>query len=445
MWSCWRQLKRNKGYAFAGILICASLAFVAYTRARNNASNLLTLRKYEEPRVMEITKAYQTSRPLRRSTISLEEQYMQSETARISNRLAAAMNRCEEYSKYANSTDIKLQGYAWIYQPKNLAYCVTPKVGCTFWKRIFRFLAKDYVDQNVSRPSDIDRMRVHYGRLKNITQRPLSNPIVRTLLSQSHMNAFMFARDPYSRLWSGYVDKYLLPDFWRSTGPVIVSRFRRNATNIERSCGNDVSFREFIMNVIDHLYGGRGLNEHFNPMFSLCSPCHMRFEVLGKLETFQKDAEYIFNKFGLKDLSEKVSYSVRVDEEINMLVKYNFDLEKSIKKICYNRTVVAQRLWKAFQINGYISKDNPFPSVFMKEIINSTNIAELFQEKVLETIGKQTVDKTKLKQQKRDFLAQAYNEIPLVERAMIPRLYQQDFELFKYDKYPRDIFPLTTL
>ena len=28
---------------------------------------------------------------------------------------------------------------------------------------------------------------------------------------------FMFVREPYRKLWSAYVDKFLLPDFWHNT------------------------------------------------------------------------------------------------------------------------------------------------------------------------------------------------------------------------------------
>ena len=39
---------------------------------------------------------------------------------------------------------------------------------------------------------------------------------------------FMVTRDPFARLWSAYVDKFILPDFWGHTGIYVVRRFRKN-------------------------------------------------------------------------------------------------------------------------------------------------------------------------------------------------------------------------
>ena len=132
-------------------------------------------------------------------------------------------------------------------------------------------------------------------------------------------------------------------------------------------------------------------NEHFIPIYKICSPCHSRFEVLGKSETFKKDSEYIFNSFGLRNLSDKVSDTLNVEEEVTMLIKHNFDLKSAIKMICYNRTHVAQRLCRAFQFNGYISNEKAIPVSYVQTISSSFNFTELFQRKVLNPIKKQHV------------------------------------------------------
>ena len=355
-------------------------------------------------------------------------------------RLNTAMEKCEEYANEANISNLKTHGYAWMYSPKHLVYCITPKVGCTFWKRVLRFIASDYPGKNISRPADIDRMKVHYGQLKTIQVVSLSNPINRMLISRQHVNSFMFARDPYSRLWSAYIDKIFLPDFWRSVSPNIVKMVRINASDIEKQCGNDVSFQEFIKFVILKVANDENLNEHFVPIYRICSPCHSQFEVLGKLETFEKDSEYIFNKFGLRNVSDKVSYTLNVDEEVKMLIKYNFDLKGSIKAICYNRTLIAQKLWRAFQFNGYISTRTSVPVSYIQIISNSSNFTQLFQNKVLKTIKDQIVPNNLLLQQKREFLIEAYKTLNVSDLEMILKLFRPDFELFDYDKYPGDIF-----
>ena len=167
----------------------------------------------------------------------------------------------------------------------------------------------------------------------------------------------------------------------------------------------------------------------------------MRFEVLGKLETFEKDSEYIFNNFDLTNWSDSVSYSIDVKEEVNMLIKYNFDLERHVQAKCYDRTIVAQRLWKAFQFNGYISKNTDVPQTYIQTISNNSDVSQLFQELVLKTIKAQNVVRATLRQQKRESLVEAYKQVPLSDLKMIPKLFQPDFELFEYEKYPKEIFP----
>lgn len=378
-----------------------------------------------------------------REKLNLEDVVVQKEDDRISKRLALARKRCKNYAKDINLRYTRLQGYTWVYPDINLAYCVTPKVGCTFWKRVFRYITHDYAGATVARPADIDRMHVHYDRVRNIRIYPLDNPLIRKFISRRQFNAFMFSRDPYARLWSAYVDKFFLPDFWQSNGVWIVSNFRANATRKQLVCGNDVTFEEFIKYVIHSLSTDQILNEHFNPIYRQCSPCHIKFKVLGKLETFQNDAQYIFKKFKLNDLSEKVSYSISVVDEVTMLIKYNFDLVdlgRQSKRICYDRTAVAEKLWKSFQFNGYISKDIPFPINSVQNIGNSSHIAKVFQDKVVETIQEQNVTADELKKQRRESLIKAYKHLPVLDLKSIPIVFQPDFELFDYDKYPKDIF-----
>ena len=45
---------------------------------------------------------------------------------------------------------------------------------------------------------------------------------------------FMVTRDPFARLWSAYVDKFILPDFWGHTGIYVVRRFRKNPTAVAK-------------------------------------------------------------------------------------------------------------------------------------------------------------------------------------------------------------------
>ena len=358
------------------------------------------------------------------------------DTERLTIRLANARNVCKEYASSAT----KYRGAeVWVYKPKQLAYCVMPKVGTTFWKRIFRFLSQDYqIKLNISRPSDIDRRTVHEFQTKNISVQSLSSQSVRKLISEEKMNSFMFSRDPYSRLWSGYLDKVYLPQFQRVIGTAIEKMVKTNATALDKSCGNNVTFAEFIEYIIRILSSGKNLDGHFNPVFKECSPCHVCFDVLGKMETFQADSEFIFNNFGLKHLSKLVSFSLDPKEEVHMLIEYIFDLESN----CTTRAYITERLWKSFQINGYISKDIPLPSSCIPRLSNCTSAKAkaIFEEEVVRAINESAFDKQMLRLQKRSFLVEAYKQLPVELLWEIPIQFQQDFEIFGYDKQPKDIY-----
>ena len=45
---------------------------------------------------------------------------------------------------------------------------------------------------------------------------------------------FLVTRDPFARLWSAYVDKFLLPDFWGHFGLSVVRRFRKAPTELAK-------------------------------------------------------------------------------------------------------------------------------------------------------------------------------------------------------------------
>ena len=101
---------------------------------------------------------------------------------------------------------------------------------------------------------------------------------------------FMFVREPYSRLWSAYVDKFLLPDYWNVDG-VRITRRRPGVSREAAKCGHDVTFAEFVDYVTS--VPASKLNDHYGPYHLLCSPCLFLPHVIGKMETFDQDAKYV--------------------------------------------------------------------------------------------------------------------------------------------------------
>ncbi|XP_060591316.1 carbohydrate sulfotransferase 9-like [Ruditapes philippinarum] len=346
-------------------------------------------------------------------------------------RLQLIRQRCSHYMQDEYWQNIRQSGTVLTYGKEDIHYCIVPKVGCTFWKRIFRFLGKDYrTNQNVQKPSDIDRNYVHYGPMKNIQQWNVQNPIARMLMTKG--KSFMFVRDPFTRLWSAYIDKFLLPDFWRSDALHVVRKIRPNATDYERYCANNVTFQEFLT-FIKTTYTN-GLNEHWQRLHKVCSPCHVQYDVIGKQESFGLDADYILTKFNLQSLKENTTKLDMVHEEVTTLTKYNFDLENAIRQGCFEKIDVAKRLWLAFQYNGYIDRRSAFPKndLLKTAFLNSTT--EIFTNLVLKTIENQNILRVNIKKQKRTMMLDAYRKIPKDLLNDIIAIYEYDFELFGYNR-----------
>jgi chondroitin 4-sulfotransferase 11 len=59
--------------------------------------------------------------------------------------------------------------------------------------------------------------------------------------------------------------------------------------------GDDVTFQEFAT----YLTGQEGvLNEHWRPIYDLCHPCSISYDIIGKYETLDQDSDFILKQVG---------------------------------------------------------------------------------------------------------------------------------------------------
>ncbi|KAL4221125.1 hypothetical protein ACF0H5_019384 [Mactra antiquata] len=314
-------------------------------------------------------------------------------------------------------------GKAWSYD--NIHYCIVPKVGCTHWKRILLFISHDYPKgSKITAPGDIDRHFVHFESHPSVKQTYMSDTCIRKVMTHK---SFMFTRDPWARLWSAYIDKFLLPDFWE-IGEYMVKAIKQNPSKRELSCVKDLSFQEFLSAVVK--IWPRRLNEHMEPITSLCSPCLVQYAAIGQMENFEDDSDYILSKFGIffhQNSSTRRDVAV---QEITTLTRYNFEKESTMSADCFNKKLVAQRLWKAFQFNGYIDRLTPFPQKEFKVSDFWQHPKKTFLNIILRTLEEQTTD---IRTQKRDMMFEAYNEVSKDVINRLKTVYKHDFDLFGYD------------
>ncbi|KAL4216352.1 hypothetical protein ACF0H5_024079 [Mactra antiquata] len=358
-------------------------------------------------------------------------------------RVAETCAKLESDQHFANQ---KLTGTVLATPDYSFLYCDVPKVGCTYWKQVFRFLTHDY-EGRVSRPEEIPRVYAHFGpwtktQLISLTEKENLEKVNNADLK------FMISRDPYARLWSGYLDKLYLPDFWWWLGTKVVAENRPNANADSKKCGHDVTFTEFLQFTTEKLLKGKTVDQHFSPNYARCNPCKINFDFIGKMETFGADTKLILSHTNISKMTAHAS-TVLEDRnlvEMKTLTIYNFDIQTRLTDLgknsdCYNQADIAERLWKTFQFNGYLGDEEEFPYEEIQNIQNKDLIKQSILEKIVAIRTKTPPEVMKTWTDQRDiYLHKAYSNVPMKILKGVRDAYKRDFELFDYESEPDYIF-----
>ncbi|XP_062979467.1 carbohydrate sulfotransferase 13 [Elgaria multicarinata webbii] len=177
-----------------------------------------------------------------------------------------------------------------------LLYCYVPKVACTNWKRVMMVLTGQGKYQD---PLDIPANEAHVSsNLRALSEysTPEINHRLRNYLK------FIFVREPLERLVSAYRNKFTRSyntAFHKRYGTKIIRRHRQKPSSEALERGHDVRFEEFVYYLLDpRTQHEEPFNEHWERVHSLCHPCIIHYDVVGKYETLAKDANYILRLVG---------------------------------------------------------------------------------------------------------------------------------------------------
>ncbi|XP_061174435.1 uncharacterized protein LOC133183501 [Saccostrea echinata] len=116
----------------------------------------------------------------------------------------------------------------------NLSYCKVPKAGSSFMTEIFLVLEKDRA-QSVDEIFEISRSHVHAIGNKKLSTSALIKE------KQPNSVTLIVSRNPYSRLYSAYVDKFYLFGLVKAAREISDNNGKRRL-----SCGYNVTFQEFL-------------------------------------------------------------------------------------------------------------------------------------------------------------------------------------------------------
>ncbi|XP_052797981.1 uncharacterized protein LOC128230038 [Mya arenaria] len=350
-------------------------------------------------------------------------------------------------------------------QSHDFAYCKVPKSGSTFWMKVFMMLTKgnDVYEslQNMSR-GDI-----------HAKTRPLRvNP---ARLLRKKVPTVVVSRNPFTRLFSAFVDKVYLPLFWEHfavmegtkrlppkhitttkeflktsrNGPISprlikhMDRLRlqgmivkRNVTlKISPICANNATFEDFLKFIIGQVKLNKHLESHWAPISHLCRPCKLNTFKIVKQESFSPDVEHTLNSVGINltdiDWLHRSLYENRVENSIPGIVAVLESRLHNIQtKMCMSDQEAAARLWKSFQIQGYISDILEVPVAFKSAKFKFSK--EVVTIEVLSAIKKKPLSNVLSKQQRRKHLKEAYRGVSETTLTAIRNIYTLDFILFGY-------------
>lgn len=343
-----------------------------------------------------------------------------------------------------------------LHAPTRTAYCVIPKSSCTFWVSVFRFMNNDTGGGSYRHPLEMTRVHVHSEKPSVTTFSSIHDPSERPSNLNDYFR-FIFVRNPYSRIWSAYIDKFFLLDFWITEVPSFLDFWKEEEDRqwgsevkearprrIFGKCGQDVSFAEFLTYV-----AAKGekeperLNGHWRPVEHLCSANYFCPHFVGHVETFQQDSAYVLERMNMSWLLHAPLLQHEL-YQMNILVDDNFrqldptlSADLALYSSCTNVSDITRRLLKAFQMYGYL----PTGWIFPQEEFDKDPTAEKFKAIVSQAHRSFPPEvRRQLAKQRKSEMERAYRSVPVEVLERISRLYLYEFLTFDYEMRPPNLF-----
>lgn len=324
----------------------------------------------------------------------------------------------------------------YISEKYKLSYCRVAKVGSTFWTQVFMALAgvkpgtalasENESLFNIARDESHDAMK----NMEHLTMEPTDQRIHST-------TSFLVARSPYSRLFSSYIDQVFLPNKWYKAAKMI-----ENEKDKRKRCGNDLTFNEFLLGISHFMIEKKPNDPHWSPIFSLCTPCETQIDIIAKQEQFNEDAEYILDLAGVEQsVRDEVKNALKEDYTEhyipNMIRTYVAKAhdENNIKKNCVSERKIAELIWNAFHIQGYVHNDIKFPSDRFSSSSNSDTVDNL-SKLVVEAVKQHPVSSEERDKQRHDWQVHYWKQIAPTTLEKVQDAFYEDFLAFQYDMDP---------
>ena len=206
-----------------------------------------------------------------------------------------------------------------------IGYCHHLKVGSTTWRyhmrnllppEIFEKLAKKY---NLTAEDTVLKWVVPMNPYYSISQiivpssssKRISPYSINNFLSSNQILSFSFVRHPFERLVSAYNDKFVnqrykwlrIFKWWFVGKEVSFSSFVDLVLyQYRRSCNPNSTPASRIRTNLANDNCEHKVNLHWRPFAFKCSYCDINYDLIGRMETWNDDMNYIIQKRGLEKL-----------------------------------------------------------------------------------------------------------------------------------------------
>merc|ERR1719369_494222 len=250
----------------------------------------------------------------------------------------------------------------FVQKEHGLMWCKVPKAASTSW--LHAYLTMAHV-QEYEIPED-NGMGLHAFLREKY-------PLLSKNLNKQFMPVslkFLVVRHPFERVVSAYMDK--LEDYSRDLkyrggyyyamyGADIVAKFRQKYQEkfpknplFMRKEPSFVEFIEFLIETPVSKY-----DEHWKPQFILCPPCHFKFDVIVKMETFNRDTDFILsqrNLAGVISLAKKhtsVGSKKEKKKEHNLVKTLFSQLSKKMVQALYEKYRIDFQMFE-YDLSDYV-------------------------------------------------------------------------------------------
>ncbi|GFO05608.1 carbohydrate sulfotransferase [Plakobranchus ocellatus] len=324
------------------------------------------------------------------------------------------------------------------YDPNtNSMYCSVAKIGSSMWKRLFLVLHSNKTRD----PFSLSGLAIHTNQ--EMAQLSLSKlPKKKRLQVIDDAFTFMFARNPFHRIFSAYCDKIFMLAYETKK---IVRDVRRKLRQANRYSSSTDEFiytgPEYNVTFAETLdYAARSNDTHFMTISSQCNPCDIEFQVLGKLESLDLDSRYILAKLNRSHILRNKPHEEKFKQSrdqgiIKELVERVFRVLNAEPKATSKYKALV-RMWKVFHIRGLVRDDLQFPlNESESESLTAFRMIYLGMQ-ALKDSGRPEVRLA----QREKYYAQAFRSVPLAVMERFSKYVDTDCKLFDYDCSPSDIF-----